>query len=212
MKRPDFSVRHPLLAKLRQADRKAACQFPSTFDSGMGCVGLKMHNRLDMGRYDWFTPGNCITFAHTGGDGTHFSLLLQDGSVTEQSPVVLSVPASGFLNCVIGENLHDFLCLGCHRGFFALEQLAYHWELTAEVYTNPDWKPTESWHHSVGYCLGENYRTAFVAGEGAVTVEAPQVLDYLAKEFTLRQWADPSRFKMLQERYEKCLADPDESL
>ncbi len=41
-------------------------------------VGLYFHRPLDDQRYEWCTPINCLTFAHTTGSGTHFSFLLTD--------------------------------------------------------------------------------------------------------------------------------------
>jgi hypothetical protein len=181
-------VDHPLLGRLRQLDKEAARRFPRPrhFDPGLGSLGLILDRQLDQSRYSYSTPLNCRTFAHTGGEGVHFSFLVEDGLVREGSPVVVTIPAVGGQNFAVGENLFDFLCLGVHRGYFALEQLAYHLELTLEVFTNPDWQPTESWHGSVGFVTGR---------------ESKRVLAFLTSELGLRPWPSPDRFTALQERY-----------
>jgi hypothetical protein len=75
------------------------------------------------------TPINSITFATTCGDDVHFGLLAIDGKYGDASPVVVTVPMAGDgpekTNHIVGETLHDFLCLGCVHGFFDLEELAY---------------------------------------------------------------------------------------
>ncbi len=97
---------------------------------------------------DGCTPINTLTFAVTGGEDTHFCLLLVQGRVTEASPVVLTVPHSGGdaqeSNFIVGENLIDFLCLGYYRGFFSLEQLAFGFRETLKAHLTPDWKPDKA--------------------------------------------------------------------
>jgi hypothetical protein len=188
-------VNHPLFERLRQLDKEAARRFPGRFDPGLGSLGLILDQKLDQSRYSFCTPLNCQTFAHTGGEGVHFSFRLQDGMVRESSPAVVTIPAMGGQNFVVGENLFDFLCLGVHRGFFALEQLAYYPELTLEVFTNPDWQSTESWHGSVGFVPGEEDR---------------RLLAFLTSELGLRPWPNAARFALLQERYCGSLELPTE--
>ena len=73
----------------------------------------------------WCTPVNSMCFACTGVDGTHFSFLTQGGQYTEASPVILTVPMSDQPNVVVGETLREFLALGYHRGYVALDQLVH---------------------------------------------------------------------------------------
>jgi hypothetical protein len=69
------------------------------------------------------TPVNAVTFANTGGDGVHFSVLTDVGRAT---PVVMTVPmAWDSPNHVLGADIREFLSFGCRSGYFALEQLAY---------------------------------------------------------------------------------------
>lgn len=69
------------------------------------------------------TPKNSLVFASTGGDGVHFSFLC-DNFPNEKSPIVMTVPMNDD-NIIVGENLLEFLALGCRYGYFALEQLSY---------------------------------------------------------------------------------------
>ena len=88
---------------------------------GLACVGLHLD---DSPAVYGDTPTNCAPFAYTGGDGCHFSLLQTESVDSSDSPVVLTVPCSP-ANLIVGSNLWEFLSLGCHRGYFGLEQLAY---------------------------------------------------------------------------------------
>lgn len=73
----------------------------------------------------WCTPSNALTFATTGGDGVHYSLLAIGDEFTDFSPVVMTVPCCDTPNVVVGANLREFLALGCRYGYFGLEQLVY---------------------------------------------------------------------------------------
>ena len=73
----------------------------------------------------WCTPLNALTFARTGGDGTHYSLVRVPGIDPAQRPVVMTVPMSDDPNVIVGENLRDFLALGCRFGYFGLEGLVH---------------------------------------------------------------------------------------
>lgn len=78
------------------------------------------------------TPTNATTFATTGGDGVHYSWLTFGDANAETAPIVMTVPmaAEEHTNIIVGENLRDFLNLGCRYGYFPLEQLAYDWGAT----------------------------------------------------------------------------------
>ena len=159
---------------------------------GLGSLGLKLDGQPDQSRYDWCTPKNCRTFASTGGNGVHFSLLLLGAG--KPTPAVVTNPGSGMgLSHVVGETLYEFLCLGSLRGFFALEQLQYNRDLTEMVFTDPTWVPSEKWHHSAGFVPDEEDR---------------EVLDYLTRRLSLRHWADPKRFQELDKKYAPALIHP----
>ena len=183
---------HPLLNRLRNLDKEAETRFPGRFDPGLGSLGLILDKELDQSRYSSCTPINCRTFAHTGAEGVHFSLLMADNQINESSPVVITIPETG-QSFIVGENLYDFLCVGFYRGYFALEQLAFHPDLTLEAFTNSNWQPTESWHSSVGYDNDDHKK---------------QILAFLIKELGLRPWTGPERFALLQKRYAQKLLIP----
>lgn len=185
-----------LLEKLRSLNEEAARQFPTKFDPGFGGVGLILHKDLQNGGYS-STPVNSLAFAGTGGGGVHFSFVTFDSPVDDNSPVIVTIPgAFGSENLVVGENLYDFLCLGMHRGYFALEQLGYKFEETAEVYSNPTWGPTTKHHKWVGYGVDDHQRA---------------LLDFLTHEFELVPWKNvEAKLATLAEKYKKLLTMPDE--
>jgi hypothetical protein len=87
-------------------------------------IGLILRLPPTHGGY-WCSPANSVSFATTGGDGTHFSLLRTGERLDDHCPVVMTVPMSENPNIIVGENLREFLALGCRRGYFALDQLVY---------------------------------------------------------------------------------------
>jgi hypothetical protein len=87
-------------------------------------IGLILMRPLMNGGY-YCTPTNSSMFAHTGGDGVHFSFLHVDGNVTDTSPIVMTVPLGHSENVFVGANLFEFLCLGCQHGYFDLQELGY---------------------------------------------------------------------------------------
>lgn len=118
-----FKVDHPQLAKLRQLHRDVRRRVPNARE-GLGEIGLYTPTRVSRlvpGEY-WCSPRNAGRFAWTGGDGHHYSLLVIDGKITEESPVILSRPDFSDYKgtMIVGENLYDFLCLGMWTGYFNL--------------------------------------------------------------------------------------------
>lgn len=65
------------------------------------------------------TPPNAKRLGRTGGDGVHFSVMMNGN-------IVMTVPMSfDKQNLLVGKDLYQFLCLGYYTGYFVLEQLAY---------------------------------------------------------------------------------------
>ncbi len=125
-------------------------------------LGLMLHASLDRLDY-WRTPASAHTFASTGGDGVHFSLVdLGEGPI-EDSPVVMTVPMAfggdHEPNWIVGETLHEFLALAIDIGFFSLEQLAYQSDFPSQI-------------------------------ESARNTTRPHVLQRLAEAFDLSSWSD----------------------
>lgn len=190
---------HLLLQKLHRAHHKAARAFPidnkSSFHTGFGDVGLVLQEELGSARYDWCTPRNAWSFAWTGGEAVHFSLLALNGKIDEDSPVVVTNPADGMgFTHVVGENLFDFLCFGSRRGYFALGYLQYDLELTLQAYTDESWEPTLDSQDCVGFGVNQHQRL---------------LLDFLTKEFGLNPWSSKERFEELQARYEHLIEWPE---
>lgn len=191
------SIHHPLLDALREFDAEATRRFPTDYDNGLGQMGMLLHSKLE-NRGTWCTPKNSLTFASTGGDGVHFSFIVQDDKITENSPVIVTVPGNyngpEFANHIVAGNLRNFLRFGLHRGYFALEQLAYYRDLTLEVYSSSDWQPTEDWHYRVGYYLEQDEQ---------------RVRDALVERFNLTPLSyTVPEFDALQNKYKPLLNYP----
>jgi hypothetical protein len=90
------------------------------------------------------TPINTIAFAETGGDFVHFSLVTSNGKVSDECPVVVTIPSSldsvWEQNFIVGESLQEFLCLGCVAGYDLFEELNVEdWsEVAAQLAIPPD--------------------------------------------------------------------------
>jgi hypothetical protein len=88
----------------------------------LGPVGLFLENPAAASRWEYTTtPADALTFASTGRNGVHFSLL-EHGA----GPVVMTAPMSfDSPNRVVGADLPEFLALGCRTGYRRLEALAH---------------------------------------------------------------------------------------
>jgi hypothetical protein len=130
----------------------------------------------EWGRYE-STPRNAVTFAGTGGDGVHYSVV---EGVVGARPVVMTVPMNwDNENLVVGEDLVDFLALGSRCGYFVLEQLTYSLETSI--------RDIES-------------------GELGVEPEGVELLDRLRTHFGVRPWPSiGSRLTDLEARYRHLL-------
>ena len=102
--------------------------------------GLLLERRPSPWTY-FCSPRNALTLASTGGDGVHFGLLQLDEVAPERLPPVMTVPMSDARNVVVAESFAEFLGLGCHVGWFLLEQLAYDPAWTAEHYAKAEREP-----------------------------------------------------------------------
>jgi hypothetical protein len=115
----------PTLDRLRNLAEEYAKVAGGRPDAAFERVGLLLHQDLSRANYE-STPANAATFAGTGGDGVHFSIVQRDGVAGEDAPIVMTVPMNfGQENLIVGANLRDFLGVGSSLGFFFLEQLTY---------------------------------------------------------------------------------------
>jgi hypothetical protein len=189
--RQPITIDLPLLDELRAIDKEVQAKFigmhnrPATLE----CIGLILDAELDASRYDHITPLNCRTFAYTGGDGAHFSLLVLEGTISKRSPVVLT---SGAPSMVLAESLVDFLNLGCQKGYFALGNLSAEEDLTWKEYIGPD---------------GESPISEFLSADYQY-----HVLAYLRDRLGLRPWTDWRRMRDIQSRYASHLRYPPDAL
>ncbi len=131
------------------------------------------------------TPINTSTFAETQGDSVHYGLMRINGNVADSSPVIMTVPCNygGQTNFVLGENLLDFLRLGCEVGYFSLEQLAYRRDDFIDYLSHPDREECE-------------------AGD-------QELLDVLRQSLSLKPWGSvQERLEQLHEKYHSLLELP----
>jgi hypothetical protein len=172
------------------ADREAEKtkrEFSLVFDP----IGLMLIRPLAK-KYYSSTPINSFTFAHTGGDGVHFSLVSLGDKESEDSPVVMTVPMNyPEVNLIVGENLFEFLCLGEQLGYFLLEQLVYNEAQTIGWLLNPKKFILEEY--------GANPSDSFPPG---YYLEQERLLGIFRETFGLKPWNNlKSRLDELQNNF-----------
>jgi len=140
---PPIQVDLPLLDALWELDPVIRERFPGEFREGIATVGVFFARTTELKRGDSHcTPRNSVAFAWSGGDGEHYSLIVREGRVNADSPVILTAPAnSGDENHLLAESFQNFLRLGIRRGFFGLSQFAYNPKAALAVYGNPEEHP-----------------------------------------------------------------------
>lgn len=192
--RKDIVVNHPLLDELAEVAAEVKVRFKCSWGDGdliyigLGCVD----GEVSFSCYDWCSPLNCGTFASTGVDGTHFSLLVVDGAVVSDSPVVMTTPSNMGRSVIVGENLFDFLCLGSRSGYF-LDSLAGSDRAILERLIDAEWyqgKPTSEWLENRSDEYPDN------------------MLPYLVDRLDLHPWTDADRFDELQKKYASLMRLP----
>jgi hypothetical protein len=161
-------------------------------------IGLRLHRPLNNAGYK-STPINTSTFASTGGDGVHYGLLHLNGNISDDSPVVMTVPMNwDNPNLIVGKNLTDFLSLGCQTGYFALEQLVYDKQETVAWLENPE----KTWEKNnlTDASRIEKYRLK------------QNLLDFLTRKFGLKSWDNiEQRLAQLQQQYLPLLKLPSDN-
>lgn len=186
-------LNHPLLDELREVAAEVKVRFQSALgDGNLIDLGLGVSDELSYSHYDWCSPLNCATFASTGVDGTHFSLLLVDGGIQADSPVVMTTPANMGRSVVVGENLFEFLCLGSRWGY-ALDNLASTHRSGLASLIDVNWypgKPAREW-----LAMQPNDYPG-------------NMLAFLVDRLNLHPWTDTSRWDELQEMYASLLRLP----
>jgi hypothetical protein len=148
-------------------------------------VGLILFAPPRNGGY-WCTPVSSLSFATTGGDGVHYSLLAVEGGFADSSPVVMTVPMSmsDTPNVIVGGSLQEFLALGCRFGYFSLEELIYH--------------PDET--------LAELETRQFGPEAGAVE---RALLQKISAHFNVMPWTEPRRrLEELRSQYGQSIVLP----
>lgn len=199
--KPKLTVDIPLYDALWKLNQRIKRRFPAEypFRNGVDALGVMFLRPLALRRGKpggyFCSPVNTVSFADTGGDGSHFSFLVRDLRIDSDSPIVLTAPANSCDEIrILARNFQLFLRLGLRRGFFAMEQFAYDPKQALHVYGTPDWQPTESSHFSVGYVPNEREE---------------RVLSFVAKELNLKPYCyTPTAFANLQRRWMPSLQAP----
>lgn len=179
------AIRRPTLDDLLRLHAVATDRFPHDYlDVGLNAIGLFFHSPPKNAGYHQ-TPTNSITFASIGVDGIHFGAVTDGDTYDPIAPIVMTIPmAFDDPNYIVGENLHDFLCLGCRHGYSDLGNLHLNTGATLEHYGGP---PTDFYDD-----------------------RTPGILALLESELSLSPWGDvPGHFADLQLRFKHTLRSPD---
>jgi len=119
------------------------------------------------------SPRNSVAFASAGEDGDHYSFLVSNNRIDENTPVILTWPTEAE-NYIVGATLREFLSFGMHCGYFQL----------LDVLEFPDancdrWVDTRQ-----------------------LEADEQKLLREFADEFKLEPWTNrSSRFEELQKEY-----------
>ena len=167
---------------LQRVHELATNQFPHEYlDTGLGAIGLFLHNPPKNAGYQHKTPTNSVTFASIGVDGIHFGSVTDGPNVAPKSPVVVTIPMEfDDPNYIVGESMYDFLCLGCRHGYANVANLLLNLEESLDYFT--------------------------VAPDDWFDDRAPGILDLLANELALKPWRDVrAHFHDLQSQFRSSL-------
>lgn len=179
---------YPILEQLWLLAEIEARRTDTDFSMVFEPIGLILLRPISNLGYE-STPENALTFATTGGDGVHYSLVQLEGSSLDDSPVVMTVPMNfGEENYIVGGDMQEFLGLGCQVGYTFLEQFTYSKDKSKEIeyFTHPD-----KWFAE----LQED-----VSAEKVWKVK--NLLAVLRKELGLQPWDEVSqRLGHLQKQY-----------
>ncbi len=125
------------LQQLYDAAKRIGQHFDRSVEAVFDPCGLILQQPPIQGYY-WCTPSSAYTFASTGGDGVHYSYLQAPDVALDATPIVMTMPANDQLNYVLAEGIDEFLGLGFHVGWFALEQVAYSPEWASQYFAGKD--------------------------------------------------------------------------
>ncbi len=133
----DFSLFESVLG----LDKAISAAFSQQTGGGLDLTFIRLEDLKNGGYY--CTPINSLAFAWTGGDGEHFSFLVDDKGVSAQSPVIFTAPTNygdkiTDTNVVVAENFLKFVRLWLRFGSGALGSMVWNRERALEVYTSAE--------------------------------------------------------------------------
>jgi hypothetical protein len=163
---------------IKQLEEKTKIDFPDLYLDYAGMIPVEDESF----RYH-SSPTNTQVFAHTGGDGVHYSLLELSPDI---QPVIMTVPMNfgdsmEDSNWVIGENLEEFLSLGYYNGWFPIEQLCYDNNLVINFYAQEDLD--EDYQNGTGIQFVKKLRTQL--GYSHILLNNKRLLELKEKYFGL---------------------------
>ncbi|KQT42489.1 MULTISPECIES: hypothetical protein [unclassified Methylophilus] len=117
------------LKKLYELSKATNIDYPFEAFEPVGLILLEDNIPYESWDSDWCALPDQLPFAITGVDGVYFSLLGKLDEFNENSPVVMTIPNSGDdnPNVIVGENLIDFLSLGCKTGYHRLDDIVFNY-------------------------------------------------------------------------------------
>jgi len=146
--------------------------------------------------YSPSTPLNAVPFGAADGDGVHYVSLTVGSRELCDCPVVKVCPGWGGMDdyIVVGEDLYEFLCLGCRCGYDlipgAAESSLYEMMVAENQHMNV---PLDDWP----YAFAEHRR---------------RVLEYLGNRLQLEPWVDlRGRLGELEVEYLSLIQIPPEA-
>ncbi len=179
---------HKTLNQLLGIATKETGEYGNYSFEPVGLILLPTHVPND----DFCTLPNTMPFAETGTDGVHFRFLAIDGKYTDDSPIIMTTPNCGndLPNIVVGENLIEFLALGCKAGYYLLDQLT----------------ATDAPIYSRNSLLKELELQKF---DPEFESEERELLLSISATFNLKPWNNPSeRLRELELKYANYLKIP----
>jgi hypothetical protein len=179
-----IEVAVPLLMRVHELDNQLAKEGAgSRCEHGFCYLGLQLARTLKNEGY-WCTPLNSLAIGGTGGDGFHFSFLVQNGRVDASSPVIGSAPDFSahppLASAVLAANFENFIRLGLTRGYFGMYMFVHHPATALAAYGSPNWQPANSRDEAAD--LGEDHKKSRITARiSAALGLAP--LTYTAEDF-----------------------------
>ncbi len=177
----------PLFESVLGLDEAISARF---FNGGLDLTFTRLEDLRNGGYY--CTPTNSLAFAWTGGDGEHFSFLVDEDGVSARSPILFTAPMNygnriTDTNVVVAENFLKFVRLWLRFGSSALGNLLLVREQALEIYTRAE---------------NPSYSTDLALSSYVPDHQRQEILDFALNALGLQPYIyTVDEFSALQERY-----------